>query len=93
MITLESITLGLSLIGLDPSGIESVIAVVPIADSAMQVLDKTPDGVLKERLHNLGGEPYISISTTERRWSFDDDCEAFKLTNDNTNEKAVDGRD
>jgi hypothetical protein len=66
---------------------------VPIADSAVQVLYRTPDGALKERLLNRGGEPYISIATTERRWSFDDDCEAFKLTNDNTNEKAVDGRD
>jgi len=46
MITLESITSGLSLTGLDPTGIGSVIAVVPIADGAVQVLYKTPDGAL-----------------------------------------------
>jgi hypothetical protein len=34
MIILESITPGLSLTGLDPTGIGSVIAVVPIADGA-----------------------------------------------------------
>ncbi len=80
MITLESITPGLSLTGLDPTGIGSVIAVVPIADGAVQVLYKTPDGALKERLLNRGDEPNISIATTERPWSFDGDGEAFKLT-------------
>ncbi len=80
MITLESITPGLSLTGLDPTGIGSVIAVVPIADGAVQVLYKTPDGALKERLLNQGDEPNISIATTERPWSFDGDGEAFKLT-------------
>jgi len=80
MITLETITPGLSLTGLDPTGIGSVIAVVPIADGAVQVLYKTPDGALKERLLNRRDEPNISIATTERPWSFDGDGEAFKLT-------------
>ena len=80
MITLESITTGLSLTGLDPTGIGSVIAVVPIADGAVQVLYKTPDGAIKERLLNRGDEPNISIATAERPWSFDGDGEAFKLT-------------
>jgi superfamily II DNA or RNA helicase len=80
MITLESITPGLSLTGLDPTGIGSVVAVVPIADGAVQVLYKTPDGALKERLLNRGDESNISIATTERPWSFDGDGEVFKLT-------------
>lgn len=80
MITLESITPGLSLTGLDPTGIGSVVAVVPIADGAVQVLYKTPDGTLKERLLNRGDEATISIATTERPWSFDGDGEVFKLT-------------
>ncbi len=80
MITLETIKPGLSLTGLDPTGIGSVIAVVPIADSAVQVLYKTPEGVLKERLLSRRDEPNISIATTERPWSFDGDGEAFKLT-------------
>ncbi len=56
MINLESISAGLALTGLDPTGIGSVIAVVPIADGAVQVLYKTPDGTLKERLLNRSDE-------------------------------------
>lgn len=80
MITLESITPGLSLTGLEPAVIGSVVAVVPIADGVVQVLYKTPDGALKERLLNRGDEANISIATTDRPWSFDGDGEAFKLT-------------
>lgn len=80
MINIESITPGLSLTGLDPIGIGSVIAVVPIATGVIQVLYKTPDGTLKERLLTRGEEVGISIATAERPWSFDGDGEAFKLT-------------
>jgi superfamily II DNA or RNA helicase len=80
MITLESIAPGQSLIGLDPTGIGSVVAVVQIADGVVQVLYKTPDGTIKERLLNRGDESNISVATTERPWSFDGDGEAFKLT-------------
>jgi len=77
---IENITPGSFLTGLDPIGIGSVIAVVPIADGAVQVLYKTPDGTIKERLINRGDEPGISIATTERPWSFDGDGKTFKLT-------------
>jgi superfamily II DNA or RNA helicase len=80
MITLESITPDLALTGLDPTGIGTVIAVVPIADGAVQVFYRTHDGSLKERLLNRADEPTISIATVERPWSFDGDGEAFKLT-------------
>lgn len=80
MITLETITPGLALTGLDPTGIGSVIAVIPIADGAVQVLYRTPDGTLKERLLSRGDEPNISIAVTERPWSFDGDGEAFKIS-------------
>ncbi|MEI6415284.1 MAG: helicase-related protein, partial [Pseudomonadota bacterium] len=79
MITLESISPGLLLTGLDPTGIGSVIAVVPIADGAVQLFYKTADGALKERLLNRGDEISLAIATTERPWSFDGDGEAFKL--------------
>lgn len=80
MITLESITPGLSLTGIEPSIITTIVAVVPIADGALQIIYKTPDGALKDRLLNRGDETSIAITTAERPWSFDGDGEAFKLT-------------
>jgi hypothetical protein len=80
MINLDDITAGLELTGLDPTGIGSVIAVVPIAEGVIQVLYRTAEGTLKERLLNRDDEASISIATTERPWSFDGDGEDFKLT-------------
>src|ERR1700730_17766918 len=80
MIALESITPGLSLTGLEPSVIGTVVAVLPIAEGAVQIIYKVPDGTLKDRLLNRADELNISVATTERPWSFDGDGEAFKLT-------------
>jgi superfamily II DNA or RNA helicase len=54
--------------------------VVPIADGAVQIIYKTPDGTLKDRLLGRADEDNIAIATQERPWSFDGDGEAFKLT-------------
>src|SRR5437867_983496 len=80
MIRLEDITSGLALTGLEPAVIGTVVSVVRIADGALQVIYRTPDGTLKERLLNRADEPTISLATTERPWSFDGDGETFKLT-------------
>ncbi len=80
MITLDTLSPGLALTGLDQTGIGSVIAVVPIADGAVQVIYRTPDGGVKERLLNRADEATLSIATVERPWSFGGDGEAFKLT-------------
>lgn len=79
MIRLEDITAGLALTGLEPIVIGSVVAVVPIAEGTVQVIYKTPDGALKDRLLNRADEPSISIATFERPWSFEGDGDAFKL--------------
>ena len=80
MIILESITPGLALVGIEPAEVVTVVAVVQIADGAVQVIYKTPDGTLKDRLLNRADETNISVATTERPWSFDGDGETFKLT-------------
>ncbi len=80
MIRLEDITAGLALTGLEAAVIGNVVSVVQIADGAVQVIYRTPDGTLKERLLNRTDEPNISLATTERPWSFDGDGETFKLT-------------
>src|SRR5258705_12858850 len=79
MIRLEDINAGLALTGLEPIVIGNVVAVVPIADGTVQVIYKTPDGALKDRLLNRADEPTISIATVERPWSFEGDGDAFKL--------------
>ena len=77
---LEDLTAGISLNGLEPSAVATIVAVVPIAEAAVQLIYKTPDGTLKDRLLNRADELSISIATTERPWSFEGDGEAFKLT-------------
>jgi superfamily II DNA or RNA helicase len=77
---LEDLTAGMSLNGLESSAVATIVAVVPIAEGAVQVIYKTQDGTLKDRLLNRADEPNISMATVERPWSFDGDGEAFKLT-------------
>lgn len=79
MISLESITPGLALTGLEPTVVGTVVAVVPIADGAVQVIYKTPNGELKDRLLNRADEASIAIATIDRPWSFEGDGEEFKL--------------
>jgi len=80
MIRIDDITPGLALVGLEPSVIGNVVSAVRIADGAVQVIYRTPDGSLKERLLNRADEPTLSVATTERPWSFEGDGETFKLT-------------
>jgi SNF2 family DNA or RNA helicase len=78
---LEDLTPGSFLIGLEPaSAVATIVAVVPIAEGAVQVIYKTPDGTIKDRLLGRADEASIAIATQERPWSFDGDGEAFKLT-------------
>ena len=52
---LEELTPGQSLIGVESSAIVSVAAVVPIADGSVQLIYKTADGTIKERLLGRAG--------------------------------------
>src|SRR5713101_6293429 len=76
---IEDLTPGASLIGLEPSAVATIFAVVPIAEGAVQVIYKTPDGTLKERLLGRADETTIALATQERPWAFDGDSEAFQL--------------
>src|SRR5262245_19808389 len=76
---LEELTPGNSLIGLEPAVIATVIAVVPIAEGAVQVIYKTHDGTLRDRLLGRMDEANIAVATQERPWAFDGDGEDFKL--------------
>jgi superfamily II DNA or RNA helicase len=76
---LESITPGLSLTGVEQTHVVTVVAAVAIAEGAVQVIYKTPDGTLKDRLLGRADEASIAPAMTERPWAFDGDGEDFKL--------------
>ena len=76
---IEDITAGSSLTGLEPSTVATIVAVVPIAEGAIQIIYKTSDGTLKDRLLGRADEDSIAIATQERPWAFDGDGESFKL--------------
>ncbi len=76
---IEDLTPGISLNGVEPSVVATIVAVVPIAEGAVQVIYKAPDGTLKDRLLGRADEASISIATQERPWAFDGDGEDFKL--------------
>ena len=76
---IEDIKTGDSLQGIEPTALVTVVAVVPISTDAIQLVYKTPDGTLKDRLLGRQDEKNIATATRERPWSFDGDGDAFKL--------------
>jgi superfamily II DNA or RNA helicase len=80
LMTLSDLKPGLSLLGLEPSVVVSVMAAVPIGDGAVQVIYKLPSGNIRERLVTAADIGSLSVATVERPWSFEGDGEAFKLT-------------
>lgn len=79
MMQLENLKPGISLVGIEPTLIATVVAVVPIGDGAVQVLYKTPEGTIKDRLLGRADEANISLATVERPWAFDGNGDDFKL--------------
>lgn len=80
MVKLEDLAPGQTLVGIEPSVLATVVAVVPIAEGTAQVIYKRPDGTLKDRLLSRSDESAIELATVERPWSFDGDGAAFQLT-------------
>ena len=77
---LEELKPGQPLAGIEPSVIVTAVAVLPLGDGAIQLIYKTPDGLLRERLLNHADEGRFSQATTDCPWSFDGDGAAFQLT-------------
>jgi superfamily II DNA or RNA helicase len=76
---LPELQAGLALVGLEPELVCTVVAVNVIADGAVQVFYKLPDGTFKERLLGTADEATIALATAERPWAFDGDAAAFQL--------------
>jgi superfamily II DNA or RNA helicase len=75
----EDLTPGIALTGLEPATIATIVAVIPIAEGAVQVIYKTTDGTLRDRLMGRADEAGIALATQERPWAFDGNGEDFKL--------------
>ncbi len=76
---LKEIAPGASLSGVEPSQIVSVVATVALGDGALQLIYRTSDGAIKERLLGAAEESTINVATAERPFSFDGDGATFQL--------------
>jgi hypothetical protein len=79
MLPLADLKPGLALVGLEPDRVCTVVAVIPHAENAVQVIYRLPDGAIKERLLGIADEATIAVATVERPWAFDGDAAAFQL--------------
>jgi len=77
---LEELAPGQSLSGIEPIEVVSAVAIVPLAEGSVQLIYRTPDGVMKERLLGRADEATIGTASVERPFSFDGDGAAFQLS-------------
>lgn len=77
---LNQITTGQTLAGVELDQIVTVVAAVTHGDSALQLIYRTPDGSIKERLLGPADEQEIKPATAEKPFAFDGNGEDFKLT-------------
>jgi superfamily II DNA or RNA helicase len=75
----EDIKSGQSLAGIEPSQIVSVVAAVPIGEGNIQLIYRTPEGAMRERLLGRADEASIDLAAAERPFAFDGDGAAFQL--------------
>lgn len=76
---LEEIQQNMSLTGVEPNQIVNVSAAIKVGDNGLQLIYRTPDGTLKDRLLSRSDEAGIQVATVARPWSFDGDASAFQL--------------
>jgi len=76
---LEELQPGMSLTGLEPELVCKVVAVNKIAEGSCQVIYRTPDGTMRERLLGPADRDSVALATTERPWAFDGDAASFQL--------------
>ncbi|MCG5052817.1 MAG: DUF3883 domain-containing protein [Myxococcales bacterium] len=76
---LEELTNGMSLEGIEPRGVVTVVAAVSIPPDSVQLVYRLADGGLRERLLGRADEASVTVATVERPWSFDGDGAAFQL--------------
>jgi len=76
---LNEITAGQSLVGIEQAEVVSVVACVPLGNGAMQLIYRTNQGTIKERLLSSADEATITVASAERPFSFDGNAANFQL--------------
>src|SRR6185437_5082188 len=77
---LSELVAGQTLVGVEHTQIVTVVAAVPLGEDVVQLIYRTPDGNIKERLLGAVDEATISIALTQSPFSFDGDGAKFQLT-------------
>ena len=65
--------------GIETNQIVSVVATVPHGVESLQLIYRTPEGAIKERLLSQDDEASVDLATAERPFAFDGDGAAFQL--------------
>jgi len=76
---IQEIAAGQSLFGIETNQIVSVVATVPHGVESLQLIYRTPEGAIKERLLSQDDEASVDLATAERPFAFDGDGAAFQL--------------
>ena len=79
MLKLEQLTKGAHVVGIDPAGAVTLVAVDAVGADAVSVFYKAPDGAPSERMLFRADEARLALETAGRPWAFDADGAEFKL--------------
>jgi superfamily II DNA or RNA helicase len=80
MMRLSDIRSGISIIGLEASGLVCTVKSVDVfGEGVLEVVYKLPDGSVRSRLLTTIDEGSLALAETARPWAFDGDASAFQL--------------
>ncbi|HDM8159540.1 TPA: DUF3883 domain-containing protein [Vibrio harveyi] len=79
MLKLEDIKKGSEINGIEPDEIVKIVSVDPLGEAALEIVYKTNQGRLGERMLFRSDEAKLKLATVGRAWSFDAPGKEFKL--------------
>lgn len=79
MLKLEALKAGAQVVGIEPVGPVTLIAVEPVGADAVTVVYRTGEGAIAERMLFRTDQARLSLAVTGRAWGFDADGGHFKL--------------
>jgi len=76
---LEEIVPGASLSGIEAGQVVAAVAIVPLGEGSVQLIYRTADGTIRERLLGRGDEASVELASSEKAFSFEGDGAKFQL--------------